>query len=155
MGSVNPAQIFETPADEAVQQRVIEQVASEARWMITNNKNQVTLRLHPKSLGDVNLKVVQEDGGILRIDMRVDSLAVKQLLETHLNDLREKLSADNLADQFKFDVNVRKDHQQPDLQPRNPENPASGGNRLGSLEMAAAAGSGKRVLNQSGLSIYA
>lgn len=155
VGSVNTAHIFESPAGEAVQQRVIEQVASEARWMITNNKTQVTLRLHPQSLGDVKLKVVQEDGGILRIDMQVDTLAAKQLLETHLNDLREKLSADNLADQFKFDVNVRKDHQHSDLQSRNPETPAPLGNRLGSLEMAAAAGSGRRVLNHSGLSIYA
>ncbi len=155
VGSVIPAHIFETPADEAVQQRVIEQVASEARWMITNNKNQVTLRLHPKSLGDVTLKVVQEDGGILRIDMRVDTLAAKHLLETHLNDLREKLSAGNLADQFKFDVNVRKDHQHSELQPRNPETPVSRSNRLGSLDMAVAAGSGKRALNHSGWSIYA
>ncbi|MEE8434923.1 MAG: flagellar hook-length control protein FliK, partial [bacterium] len=111
--------------------------------------------LHPKSLGDVTLKVVQEDGGILRIDMRVDNLAAKQLLETHLNDLREKLSADNLADQFKFDVNVRKDNQHSELQSRNPETPANRDNRLGSLEMAGAASAGKRVLNHSGLSIYA
>ena len=155
VGGVNRAHIFETPTDKAVQQRVIEQVASEARWMITNNKSQVTLRLHPESLGEVNIKVVQEDGGILRIDMRVDTLAAKQLLETHLNELREKLAADNLADQFKFDVNVRKDHQQSDLQSRDPETPASRSNRLGSLEMAVAAGAGKRASNHSGWSIYA
>lgn len=155
IAGVNPAHIFETPGDKAVQLRVIEQVASEARWMITNNKSEVTLRLHPEHLGDIRLKVIQEDGGILRIDMRVDNLAAKQLLETHLNDLREKLSADNLADQFKFDVNVRKDHQHSELQSRNPENQATSSNRPGALEMAAAAGSGKRVLKHSGLSIYA
>ena len=155
VGSVNRAHIFGTPADEAVQQRVIEQVASEARWMITNNKNQVTLRLHPASLGDVKIKVVQEDGGILRIDMRVDTLAAKQLLETHLNELREKLSGDNLAEQFKFDVNVRKDHQNPDMQPRDSDTPASRNTRPNALETAVAAASGKRVLKHSGLSIYA
>lgn len=155
VGVVNPAHIFETPVDEAVQQRVVEQVASEARWMITNNRNQVTLRLHPEHLGDVNLKVVQEDGGIMRIELKVDSLAAKSLLENHMSELRDKLAADNLASDFRFDVNVRKDHQQPDLQARDQDRPTFHSNRMGSLEMATAAGSPRRVLNQSGLSIYA
>ena len=151
---MSPAHLFETPNDPAVQQRVVEQVASEARWMINNNKNQVTLRLHPDHLGDLKLKVMEKNG-VLRIDMTVDNLSAKQLLETHLNDLRARLEGDNLADEFQFNIDLRKDHQHSELQARVPNEAAPLGNRLESLEMAAEAAPARRILNHGGLSIYA
>lgn len=152
--AMEATRLFQASAEEAVQQRAIDQVAHEARWLITNRKNEVTLRLYPDHLGDVNMKVVHKDG-LIRIEMTVDTLVAKQMLESNMDGLRDRLMEDNLADEFQFDVNVRKDHQESELQGQAQQEMGPHGSRLDSLSMAADSSPERRVLNHSGLSIYA
>jgi flagellar hook-length control protein FliK len=87
---------------------VVDQVVQGARWLISNHRNEMTVKLHPEHLGELNLKVVHKDG-LFRVDMTVDSLAAKHLLESNLTQLREHLHAENpAAGEFLFNVDVRK-----------------------------------------------
>ncbi len=153
-GAAEASRLFQASAEELVQQRALDQVAHEARWMINHRKNEVTLRLYPEHLGDVNMKVTHKDG-VIRIEMTVDTLAARQLLENNMDGLRQRLLADNLADEFMFDVNIRKDNQHSELQGRTPQEAGPHGSRLDSLSMAAESAPRNRVLNHTGLSIYA
>lgn len=153
-GAVDFKQIFETPSDPAVQQRVVDRVAQEARWLITNQRQEVTFRLHPEQLGSLHMKIVREDG-VLRIDMIVDNLAAKEMLESNLNNLRNQLDEGNSEGEFMFNVDVRQGHDQPELYSRA----APGGNAPAdnpdSLDGAADPNLTRRVLGHGGLSIYA
>lgn len=152
-GPVNLTQIFQTPTDDAVEQRVIERVAQELRWMLTNERNQVTLKLHPEHLGDLHMRVVQKDG-VIRVDLTVDNLAAKQLLESNLDDLRNRLAEESQANGFIFNVDVRKGREQPGLQSQ-PSRITENGNRAAdSLQAATEPGLPRRVPGHTGLSIY-
>ena len=146
-------QIFQTPTDDAVEQRVIERVAQELRWMLTNERNQVTLKLHPEHLGDLHMKVVQKDG-VIKVDLTVDNLAAKQLLESNLDDLRSRLAEESQGNSFMFNVDVRKGREKPGLQSQ-PSRITENGNRAAdSLQAATEPGLSRRVPGHTGLSIY-
>ena len=153
-GTVDLTQVFETPKDDAVEQRVIERVAQEARWLINNNRSEATIRLHPDHLGQMHIKVVHKDGA-LRIEMTVDNQAAKHLLEANLNDLRTRLAADQQGAEFFFNVDVRKGNDQPGLQARTPQPGTQAVRGAGELEAAAGPSLAARVMNHGGLSIYA
>lgn len=140
--------------DDANAQRTIEKVASEARWLINNNRQQVTLRLSPDHLGDLHLKV-QHENGVFHIHLTVDSAAAKHLLESNLQDLRNQLSGDHPGGQFFFNVDVRHGHDQPGMYQRSGRMPVAGvGGHAAGLEQAASPTLARRLIGQSGLSIY-
>jgi flagellar hook-length control protein FliK len=88
-------------------EQIIDRIVQQARWVIRNNRTEVTFRLQPEHLGEVHLKVIQADGQV-RVDMTVDNLGVKQLVESRINDLQNRLQDQQLASgQFEFNVDVR------------------------------------------------
>lgn len=105
-GAAASQQLAQQPAD-VHRARVMERIAEQARWVIRNNRNEVTFKLSPEHLGDVRLKVTQTEG-MLKVDMMVESLAVKRMVESQLDDLRLRLQDENLtSDEFSFNVDVR------------------------------------------------
>lgn len=153
-GSVNLQQVYETPNDDAVQHRVLERVANEARWLIRNDRQEVTFRMSPEHLGALHMKVMHHDGQF-RVDLTVDNLAAKHLLESNLQDLRNRLLADNPGGEFLFNVDVRQGNQQPSLHSRPERMAPRAVGRIEGLEQSPAPGLAGRVIGQSGLSIYA
>ncbi|MCH7479051.1 MAG: flagellar hook-length control protein FliK, partial [SAR324 cluster bacterium] len=78
-------------------------------WMIRNNRSEVTLKLHPARLGELKIRVRQDDA-LLRVDITVDNVSVKRLIESHLNDLQTQLKNENLAGgDLIFNVDVRQE----------------------------------------------
>lgn len=152
--AMNFRQIYESPADPAVQQRVVDRVAHEARWLISNQRQQVTFRLHPEQLGSLHMKIVREDG-VVRIDMIVDTLAAKELLESNLDSLRDQLGEGNSDGEFLFNVDVRQGNDQPELHARTASGGMAPADHPDSLEGAADPNLTRRVLGHGGLSIYA
>ena len=147
-------QIYETPSDPAVQQRVVDRVAHEARWLISNQRQQVSFRLHPEQLGSLHMKIVREDG-VFRINIIVDTLAAKELLESNLNNLRNQLSEGNSEGEFLFNVDVRQGNDQPELYARAAPGGIAPADHPESLDGAADPNLTRRVLGHGGLSIYA
>jgi flagellar hook-length control protein FliK len=142
-----------TPNDEAAQQRTIEHVATEARWLINNNRQEVTLRLSPEHLGSLHMKVQHEDG-VFQVHLTVDTAAAKHLLESNLQDLRNRLVAQHPGGEFLFNVDVRHGNDQPSLYSRAARTEPIGIGHRATLDEAPVPGMAGRVLAQSGLSIY-
>jgi len=67
----------------------MEQVLSRVRILSGNGVEEMTLRLHPEELGQITLKIRQA-GGNLTIDMRVDNMLAKQIVESGFDSLRSK-----------------------------------------------------------------
>ncbi len=87
----------------------MEQVVSRVRILSGNGIEEMTLRLHPEELGQITLKIRQA-GGNLMIDMRVDNMLAKQIVETGFDSLRsrfldQEFSYQDLA--LNVDINER------------------------------------------------
>lgn len=75
---------------------LINRIVEQSRWLIRSGHSEATFRLQPEHLGEMRLKVVHKDGN-LAVQMTVDSAATKHLVEASLNDLRQRLQTENLA----------------------------------------------------------
>ncbi|MDH4247667.1 MAG: flagellar hook-length control protein FliK, partial [Deltaproteobacteria bacterium] len=85
----------------------IQKVAQDVRWMVTNRRSEMSVKLHPEHLGELHMKITQEDGA-LRVDMTVDNRDAKILLDKHMPELRAQLTRENpTADTMQFNVDVR------------------------------------------------
>jgi len=87
----------------------MEQVVSRVRILSGNGVEEMTLRLHPEELGQITLKIRQA-GGNLTIDMRVDNMLAKQIVESGFDSLRsifldQEFSYKDLA--LNVDINQR------------------------------------------------
>ena len=67
----------------------VEQVMSRVRVLRENDSQQITLRLQPDHLGQLTMKV-RQTGGELRVDMQVENLAAKQVIESSFDTLRSR-----------------------------------------------------------------
>ncbi|MDH5751515.1 MAG: flagellar hook-length control protein FliK [Deltaproteobacteria bacterium] len=86
---------------------VISRLAQDVRWMVNNRRSEMSVRLNPEHLGQMQLKVTKQDG-TLRVEMTVDNHAAKQLLDSRMVDLHEILAQENLgAETFSVNVDVR------------------------------------------------
>ena len=82
----------------------MEQVVSRVRIIRGNGVEEMTLRLHPEDLGQITLKI-RQSGTDLSIDMRVDNLQAKLMVESGFDLLRSKF----LDQEFSYqdlDLNV-------------------------------------------------
>ncbi|MCZ6531708.1 MAG: flagellar hook-length control protein FliK [SAR324 cluster bacterium] len=105
-GSQAARMLAKTPAEVRGRQ-IMNRVAQQAKWMIRNNRQEVTFKLQPENLGEVKLKVTQTDG-YLRVEMTVDNPAVKRMVESQMDDLHRLLQEEQLASgNFEFNVDVR------------------------------------------------
>lgn len=94
------------------QSRIMEQVIETVKtnFKADDGKSEMIMRLKPESLGNVALKVSIEKGIVLA-EFQVESQAVKQAMESNLQDLRSALQ-DKGFNVFDLNVSVRKDNQQ-------------------------------------------
>lgn len=102
-----------------LQSRIMEQVveAVKTNFRTDDLKSEMIMKLKPESLGNVSLKVSVEKGIVLA-EFQVESQAVKQALESNLQDLRSALQ-DKGFNVFDLDVSVRKDNQQSQQSPQD------------------------------------
>jgi len=73
-------------------------------YMTTNGEYLTRMDLHPPDLGRVNVEIRLEDSR-LRVALITESPAVKAVMETHIQELRQHLSQNNLhLEQFRVTV---------------------------------------------------
>ncbi len=99
-------------AKNQFQSRIMDQVVETVKMNFKGDdgKSEMIMKLKPESLGNVALKLSIEKG-IVMAELQVESQAVKQALESNLQDLRNALQ-DKGFNVFELDVSVRKDNQQ-------------------------------------------
>ncbi|MBI3993203.1 MAG: flagellar hook-length control protein FliK [Candidatus Lambdaproteobacteria bacterium] len=94
-------------------EHMLERMVHEARLMLGGNRNEASFKLHPEHLGEVTMKVTQHDG-VIKLDLTVHNHAVKTLIESQMDELRQRLSAEHLGGgEFTFNVNVNQNDHQP------------------------------------------
>lgn len=138
--------------------RLLDKVVQEARWLIRNNRQEVTLRLEPEHLGSLKLHVSHKDGA-LRVEMTVDNAAAKHLLDANLGQLRERFIQENLAQGNLLQVDVRQGGnpefaRQFGRQGTEPDAPAAAIRAFASAEEPAAIAP-RAAWSNSNVSIYA
>ena len=107
--STSPTSVFGAAEPKVSQEQLLDRIVQQARWLIRNNRSEVTLKLHPERLGELKIKIRQDDVS-LRVEMTVDNVGVKRLIEAHLNDLQTQLQSENLAGgNLIFNVDVRQE----------------------------------------------
>jgi len=105
--AANAAAVMSPDAAQENAAQMLERITQQARWMIRQNRQEVTMKLYPEHLGNMQLKVVNSDQS-LRVDMIVDNALAKQMLEANMDELQARLQADNPnAQNFEFNVDVR------------------------------------------------
>jgi flagellar hook-length control protein FliK len=84
----------------------VEQIMSRVRVLRDNDSQQMTLRLQPEHLGQVTMKV-RQNGGELQVDMRVDNMMAKQIIESGFDNLRSRFLDQELSyDQLSLNIEV-------------------------------------------------
>jgi flagellar hook-length control protein FliK len=75
---------------------VIDQIVAKASVNREGELTELSLQLHPETLGRVNLRLSMA-GGVLSAKVMVDNPAVKAALEANLADLRQSLADQGIA----------------------------------------------------------
>ena len=84
----------------------VEQIMSRVRVLRDNDSQQMTLKLQPEHLGQVTMKV-RQNGGELQVDMRVDNMMAKQIIESGFENLRSRFLDQELSyDQLSLNIEV-------------------------------------------------
>jgi hypothetical protein len=83
---------------------VINQVGRQMAFAIRRGENQVRLQLKPPDLGSIQLNMVMKDH-VLKVAMITEHLAVKELLMSHVQELREALVEQGVELQ-RIDINI-------------------------------------------------
>ena len=84
----------------------VEQIMSRVRVLRENDSQQITLKLQPEHLGQVTMKV-RQSGGELQVDMRVDNMMAKQIIESGFDNLKSRFLDQELAyDQLSLNIEV-------------------------------------------------
>ena len=156
--SAQPTGVFGASESNVSQEQLLDRIVQQARWMIRTNRSEVTLKLHPAELGELKIRVRQDDAS-LRVDITVDNASVKRLIESNLNDLQKQLQNENLAGgDLIFNVDVRQEggFQRP---PETAEIPPGGfgpaGGRETELEQTQSQRLSRPLWGRFGVGIYA
>ena len=81
---------------------VTQDVIKNVKYMVNNNVKELTVRMNPKDLGEIAIKIVQEDG-IMKASIKASSKDTLSLLSQNLNDIKKYLGEQNIKIQ---EVNI-------------------------------------------------
>ncbi|ETR69937.1 MAG: hypothetical protein OMM_03600 [Candidatus Magnetoglobus multicellularis str. Araruama] len=115
----NAPKLPERPVPYYLNQQVGRQLANAIR----NNENQVTIQLRPPHLGTLQLDL-EIQNNILRVGMATDNQVTRDILVSHINDLRESLGEqgikiDEVDIQINYDLGQSLANDQQDVNERN------------------------------------
>ena len=89
LNSQNGQDVFTTVDTEKILNQIIEQI----KLKVTEDNTEVSLKLHPESLGNVNVKVTTNTQGVVSAQITAQNESVKAIIESQAVVLREALEA--------------------------------------------------------------
>lgn len=93
---VSSAQLDAMPSEQIDRQfRVSEQVIRSARVMSRDGATEVTMRLDPKELGEVTIRLSTQDQ-VVRGEIAVENQKVQEIVQRHMGALRESLAGQGI-----------------------------------------------------------
>lgn len=94
-------QSFQKAAENAIQRaqpaELVNRIAAQMKYAVTEGKGELTVKLNPEHLGKLQIVLGKEDGGLMTAKMIVESSAVKDLLQTHMQDLKDHLEMSGMS----------------------------------------------------------
>ncbi|MBN8217537.1 MAG: flagellar hook-length control protein FliK [Spirochaetes bacterium] len=69
----------------------VQTVSGQIRMAVAEGRETLTVKLQPENLGKMTISLGRDEGGVLTGKLTVETEAVKQLLESHLSDLKDHL----------------------------------------------------------------
>ena len=70
-------------------------VASNVKYMVKNQVEQLTVKIYPKELGEITIKIISEDG-IMKADIKSTSKETYTLLNSNMEEIKKHLSNESL-----------------------------------------------------------
>lgn len=97
---------------------VLNQITESIKFELTNDVNEVSLRLHPETLGTVNVKVTANSEGVMTAQFTAQNEQVKAIIESQAVVLKETLESKGvtvqavevLVESHEFDRNLNGEH---------------------------------------------
>lgn len=97
---------------------VLNQITESIKFELTNDVNEVNLRLHPESLGTVNVKVTANSEGVMTAQFTAQNEQVRAIIESQAVVLKETLESKGVTVQavevmvqsHEFDRNLNGEH---------------------------------------------
>lgn len=79
-----------------------EDIVKNVRFMIRNQVQELKVKIYPKELGEITIKILSEEG-IMRAEIKATSKETYHLLHSNINDIKNSLSNENIKIQ---EVNI-------------------------------------------------
>ena len=70
-------------------------VVSNVNYMVKNQVEQLTVKIYPKELGEITIKIISEDG-IMKADIKSTSKETYNLLNSNMEEIKKHLSNESL-----------------------------------------------------------
>lgn len=70
-------------------------VVSNVKYMVKNQVDQLTVKIYPKELGEITIKIISEDG-IMKADIKSTSKETYTLLNSNMEEIKKHLSNESL-----------------------------------------------------------
>ena len=74
---------------------LISEVISNVKYMVKNQVEQLTVKIYPKELGEITIKIISEDG-IMKADIKSTSKETYTLLNSNMEEIKKHLSNESL-----------------------------------------------------------
>lgn len=99
LGSLNKATV--NPSDIVVEPKEIHRqsfrsdIIQNVKYMIRNNVEELSIKIYPKELGELTIKIISEEG-IMRAELRATSKETYNLLNSNLQEIKNNLQEQNV-----------------------------------------------------------
>lgn len=87
--------ISEVKPVEVSRETVATDVVSNVKYMVKNQVEQLTVKIYPKELGEITIKIISEDG-IMKADIKSTSKETYTLLNSNMEEIKKHLSNESL-----------------------------------------------------------
>lgn len=86
---------------------MVEDIVKSVKYMNSNNIKELVVRINPKDLGEVAIRVIQEDG-IMKANLKASSKETYSILSQNLGDIKRYLGEQNIKIQ-QVDISLYED----------------------------------------------
>lgn len=86
---------------------MVEDIVKSVKYMNSNNIKELVVRINPKELGEVAIRVIQEDG-IMKANLKASSKETYSILSQNLGDIKRYLGEQNIKIQ-QVDISLYED----------------------------------------------
>lgn len=92
---VSSSLISEVKPVAVSRETVATDVVSNVKYMVKNQVEQLTVKIYPKELGEITIKIISEDG-IMKADIKSTSKETYTLLNSNMEEIKKHLSNESL-----------------------------------------------------------